>query len=143
MTEIIEQESETTPVPPPPPHKHRPSRVYQAAAWVAIVAGVVFIVGSIFVTGFVLGRHSGGGHGWQHRGHGEMSEMGPRVAPLMPWMRPDGPPPPPGSIGPGARPETRRSRPRRLRLNAPSPLRRKINSGPIMPARPWPARSDP
>jgi hypothetical protein len=28
------------PVPPPPPH---PERLYQAAAWVAIIAGVVLI----------------------------------------------------------------------------------------------------
>ena len=104
MTEIIEQEPETTPV-QPPLRRYRPPRVYRAAAWVAIAAGVVFIVGSIFFTGFVLGRNSGGGYGGHHRGHGEMSEMGPRFAPLMPWMRPDGPPPPPGSMGPGMRPE--------------------------------------
>jgi len=118
MTETLEQEPATAPVPPLPPHKRRPNRVYQAAAWVAIVAGVVFIVGSIFFTGFVLGRHSGGGNGWHHRGHGEMSEMGPRFAPLMPGMRPGGPmgpdrpdigpgmrPDGPGSMGPGMRPE--------------------------------------
>ena len=119
MTETLEKEPAATPVPPPPPRKHRPSRVYQAAAWVAIVAGMVFIVGSIFFTGFVLGRHSGGGPGGHDRGHSEMgprSEMGSRKAPLMPGMRPGGPmgsnmgpdgppPPPPGSMGPGMRPE--------------------------------------
>ena len=108
MTEILEQEPATTPVPPPRPHKHRPPRVYQAAAWVAIVAGVVFIVGAIFFTGFALGRHSGGGHGWHHR---DYSEMGPRVSQLMPGMRPGRPmgpeirPDEPGSMGPGMRPE--------------------------------------
>jgi len=119
MTETLEHEPTITPAPPPPPHKHRPNRVYQAAAWVAIVAGVVFIVGAIFFTGFALGRHSGGGHGGHHRGYGEMSEMGPRVAPLMPGMRPGGPmgpgrpdmgpgmrPDAPGSMGPDLRPET-------------------------------------
>jgi len=105
MTETLEQEPATTPDPSSPPHKRRPNRVYQAAAWVAIVAGLVFIVGAIFFTGFALGWDSGDGNGGHRRGHGEMSEMGPRVAPLMPWMRPDGPPPPPGSMGPGMRPE--------------------------------------
>jgi hypothetical protein len=102
MTETLEQEIATTPV--PPPHKSRPPRVYQAAAWVAIVAGVVFIVGAVFFTGFALGRHSGGGHGWQHRGH---SEMGPRMEPMMPGMRPGGPmgPEDMGPMGPGMRPE--------------------------------------
>jgi len=113
MTETLEQEPATTPV--PQPHKHRPPRVYRAAAWVAIVAGVVFIVGSIFFTGFALGRHGGGGFGGHHRGYGE---MGSRSAPLMPGMRPGGPmgpgrpdmgpgmrPDTPDSMGPGMRPE--------------------------------------
>lgn len=80
----------------------------------AIVAGVVFIVGAVFFTGFALGRHSDGGSGGHYRGHGD---MGPRSAPLMPGMRPGGPmgpmgpdmgrqgPPPPGSRDPGMRPE--------------------------------------
>ena len=109
MTETLELEPATPLV--PTARKHRPARVYQAAAWVAIVAGVVFIVGAIFFTGFTLGRHSGGGHGWHQRGH---SEMGPRIAPLMPGMRPGGQmgpdmrregPPRPDSMGPGMRPE--------------------------------------
>jgi hypothetical protein len=115
MTETLEQEPTTAPVPPPPPRKHRPNRVYQAAAWVAIVAGVVFIVSAIFFTGFALGRNSDGGFGGHHRGHGE---MGSRSAPLMPGMRPDRPmgpsrpdmgpgmrPDAPGSMGPDMRPE--------------------------------------
>ena len=60
-----------TPVagPYPPPYDRRPSRLTQVAAWVGIVAGVVFIVTVIFGTGFVLGAQSGGGH---HRGgHGD------------------------------------------------------------------------
>ena len=70
MTETPERVDEpatgpvdTLPPPPPaytePPHAHRPNRLYQAAAWVAIVAGVMFIVGAVFFTGFALGRHSG------------------------------------------------------------------------------------
>jgi len=35
------------------------------AAWVGIVAGVVFIVAVVFFSGFVIGAHSGG-----HRGVG-------------------------------------------------------------------------
>jgi len=117
MTETLEQEPATTPV-PSPPRKHRPNRVYQAAAWVAIVAGVVFIVSAIFFAGFTLGRNSDGGFGGHHRGYGE---MGSRSAPLMPGMRPDRPmgpmgpgrpdmgpgmrPDAPGSMGPGMRPE--------------------------------------
>src|SRR5690606_33346533 len=54
----------TLPPPPPPayvepPRAERPNRLFQAAAWVAIVAGVIFIVGAVFFTGFALGRHGG------------------------------------------------------------------------------------
>jgi hypothetical protein len=48
------------------------NRLYQAAAWVAIVAGTLFIIAVIFFTGFVLGRHSDGPgrfdrhHPWRH-----------------------------------------------------------------------------
>lgn len=95
-----------TPVALPPQQDRRPNRLYQAAAWVAIVAGVVFIVGAIFFAGFALGGGDGG-FGGHHRGHGEMS---PRSAPLMPGMRPGGPmgtdrPDGPGMIGPGMRPD--------------------------------------
>jgi hypothetical protein len=42
----------------------RRSRLTAVAAWVGIVAGVVFIVAVIFFSGFILGAHAGG-----HRGH--------------------------------------------------------------------------
>jgi hypothetical protein len=45
----------------------RTPRVFLGAAWVAIVAGIVFIVAVIFFTGYSLGRHSG--HGGYHHGH--------------------------------------------------------------------------
>ncbi|MCB0933180.1 MAG: hypothetical protein KDB71_14945 [Mycobacterium sp.] len=87
--------------------ERRPNRLNQAVAWVAIVAGVVFIVGSIFFTGFFLGRHgghAGGPAGGQARHH-ERAEMvrpmGP--PPGMPRMMGPGsdmPPPPPGQTGP-------------------------------------------
>jgi hypothetical protein len=47
----------------------RRSRLTAAAAWVGIVAGVVFIVAVIFFSGFILGKNAGG-----HRGgppHGD------------------------------------------------------------------------
>lgn len=118
MTETPDQVEEpaTSPVatlPPPPPQPGyvapvpvaaSPNRLYQAAAWVAIVAGTVFIVGAVFFTGFALGRHSGGG-GWHH-GDGENSQQfhhrgGPGMGPGMgPWgqMGPGGPGGPGGPV---------------------------------------------
>jgi hypothetical protein len=54
--------------PPPPAYAEQPrhSRLTAVAAWVGIVAGVVFIVAVIFFSGFVLGAHSGGHRGWGH-----------------------------------------------------------------------------
>ena len=100
----------TLPPPPPPPayteppRAHRPNWLYQAAAWVAIVAGVVFIVGAVFFTGFALGRHSGYDGGWRHhRGDDSQFERrgGPPMVPMMPMM-----PGPmmPGQGGPGSGP---------------------------------------
>jgi hypothetical protein len=82
--------------PPPPEYRRRPSRLNVVAAWVGIVAGVVFIVSIIFGTGFILGAHSSGGH---HRGDfgdrsGRMEiHQGP---PMGPMFRPG-----PGFIFPG------------------------------------------
>ena len=57
------------------------SRLGQAAAWVVIVAGVVFVVSVIFFWGLVLGWSSGSHYGW-HRGYygghdGSCPMMGP------------------------------------------------------------------
>lgn len=80
----------------------RPSRLNQVAAWVAIIAGIVFIVGSVFFTGFFLGRHSGGG--WHHsRGGPEMGfRGGPMMVPMMPGAGPSMGPR--GGMGPGMMP---------------------------------------
>ena len=67
----------------------RRSRATLAAAWVGIVAGVVFIVAVVFFSGFILGAHSGGPRGHAgprgdqgvavfHRGPPPMFPMGPR-----------------------------------------------------------------
>ncbi len=44
------------------PGSDRPNRLAQSAAWVGIVAGVVFIVAVIFFSGFFVGRQYGGGY---------------------------------------------------------------------------------
>jgi hypothetical protein len=89
--------------PPPGPYTAAPPlaarhvRLYQAAAWVVIVAGVVFVLAVVFFAGAELT-----GHGPQYRHHHGV------FAPDMPGG-PDAPPPyvvfpggpfPPGS-GPG------------------------------------------
>ncbi|MBU8807883.1 hypothetical protein [Mycolicibacterium goodii] len=96
-------ETAVSPTPAPvavAPRQH--SRVVQAAAWVGIVAGVVFIVAVVFGTGFVLGKNSGPGH--HHRGHDRPEIMmfhrgGP--PPMMPGQF--GPGGPGGQFGPGDR----------------------------------------
>ena len=100
--------SETTTdiVPPAAAVEHRrPNRLYQAAAWVAIVAGIVFIVGAVFVTGLVLGRH-GDGWGRHQYGGGQCpmtgrSMMGPGMGPGMMGPGMMGPDSGPGIMGPG------------------------------------------
>nr|WP_235677946.1 hypothetical protein [Mycolicibacterium sarraceniae] len=113
MTETPEQADEpatspvaTLPQPPeyvvPVPVATRPNRLYQAAAWVAIVAGTIFIVGAVFFTGFALGRHSGHGGGCHHhnRGDGDSQQWQHRGGPGGP-SGPSGPSGPGGPGGPG------------------------------------------
>ena len=95
------------PVAPSPayPEPPRQSRLTAVAAWVGIVAGVVFVVAVIFFSGFFLGAHSGGHRGWGHgdgdREFGIMHKGGP--PPMFP-MGPRGdferPFPPFGPGGP-------------------------------------------
>jgi hypothetical protein len=59
----------------------RPNRLGQVAAWVVIIAGVVFVVSTIFFWGLFLGWSSGAHYGW-HRGYyggrdGSCPMMGP------------------------------------------------------------------
>ncbi|MFN8228270.1 MAG: hypothetical protein U0R18_16305 [Mycobacterium sp.] len=76
MTETTEHTVDT-----PVAVERQPNRLYQIAAWVGIAAGTVFIVAVIFFSGFLLGRHSGGGHfGGHGSGHG-----GPGMMMDRPW----------------------------------------------------------
>ena len=108
-----------------PAAEHKSSKLNKVLAWVGIVAGIVFIVATIFFSGFILGAHSGGGHhGWHkhHRGQ-DSSEFreghhgmrggggggGGMWHPMFPggpgWQGPNGPgwqgPGGPGGQGPG------------------------------------------
>jgi hypothetical protein len=104
--------SESRPVGPPPalPPSARydgPSRLSQVAAWVVIVAGVVFIVAVIFFSGFFLGVHASGYHGYYRHGDGMEHQGGPdgMTGPEQSgmlggemWQRPGAPD---GMMGPG------------------------------------------
>ena len=87
------------------PEHHRPNRLYQVAAWVAIVAGSLLIVAVIFFAGFIVGKASDGGHG--HFGHHHGGMKIERSGPMGPMMPPGGPGqghmwPGPGNFGPGS-----------------------------------------
>jgi hypothetical protein len=83
----------------------RPSRLGQAAAAVGIVAGVVFIVGVVFFSGFFLGSRSeehrgpqvmrcemeGSGIGKGGMGPGGMGPMGPSQPPSSTSTSPTAP----------------------------------------------------
>jgi hypothetical protein len=105
----VTSEATTGPVASPPPPVHQPTyaqtpppayapveqprhnRLNVVAAWVGIVAGVVFIVTLIFGTGYFLGARSGDHHGdgrgpnsmmFQHSAPGQpplLFPMGPRA----------------------------------------------------------------
>jgi hypothetical protein len=102
MSETPEHPTSTTPPAAEPARPSKQNRVTQAAAWVGILAGVVFIVAVIFGTGFMLGAHSGhggrGGHGGFDRHHGMMFHRdGPPMGPWGQFERP-------GPGGPGSQP---------------------------------------
>ncbi|VAZ80801.1 hypothetical protein LAUMK4_05155 [Mycobacterium persicum] len=96
------------PPPPPalPPAPHQTPKVFKAAAWVAIAAGIVFIVAVIFFTGFRLGMqsgHGGYGHHRHHKPHAMMHRMGgPNGG--VPAVSPGGPAQVPSSVAPATTP---------------------------------------
>jgi hypothetical protein len=108
MTETHQnQDTAATPI-------HRPddgggNRLYRALAWVGIVAGSLFIVATVFFSGYVIGKYSGGGphHGPHrvlltpfHKGMGPGDRMGP-----------DGQRGRDGQMGPGEGPRSARLTP--------------------------------
>lgn len=98
MSETPESRTEPTAV-ATAPRWDRTNRLSQVAAWVGIVAGVLFIVAVVFFSGFFIG--SGGYFGCDHRGDGYWTYYhgGPPVGPGM--MGPYGPIGPGGMMGPG------------------------------------------
>lgn len=102
----MSQTPEPTTPPAAPPVEQKPYWVYRLAAWVAIVAGVVFIVSSIFVAGVyasggMRGHHCHRGHhgphhgAMFHKGFHEGFHHGPHRGP-----GPMAPPPGPEGAGP-------------------------------------------
>src|SRR5690349_14697187 len=81
----------------------RSGRLNAVAAWVGIVAGVVFIVAVVFFSGFFLGAHSGGHRGGWHHGDGDREfgiiHQGP--PPMFPMGPPRGEFERPFPMGPG------------------------------------------
>jgi hypothetical protein len=59
-------------------HRHQPSRLNQALAWVGIVAGGLFVVGAIFFSGYFLNysehMHMNMNMGMSHAGMGNESK---------------------------------------------------------------------
>ena len=66
----------------------RPSRLNQTLAWVGIIAGGLFIVGVVFVSGVYAGMVTDGYHGW-HRGS-PVGQNGPGGSMQCPMMRQGG-----------------------------------------------------
>lgn len=95
--------------------ERRPSRAVQAAAWVGIVAGTVFVIAVIFFSGFILGKQAdGGGRGSDGPRHQhEMMFRDGQAGPPMFRQGPGGDGPGPGGIGPAQQPPTPPSPPAR------------------------------
>ena len=105
--------------------ERRRARLTAVAAWVGIVAGVVFIVAVIFFSGFVLGAHSGGGHRGGHHGGGdrEFGEMHRGGPPMFPM----------GPMGPGPRGGFERQGPGGPGVQPPEPSQPPTTSAPARP----------
>lgn len=61
---------------PPDPAVIKPYWLYRLAAWVAIVAGAVFIAAVIFFSGAILTHHGHHGHHFHHKMHHAMFHPG-------------------------------------------------------------------
>ena len=88
----------------------RPNGLYRALAWVGIVAGSLFIVATLFFSGFILGKQSDGGGHRGCPGHHRML-----VKPAEAGMKPDRP----GQQGQG--PRSARLAPPTASVAPPSP----------------------
>lgn len=95
------------------PHPGRPGPLYRALAWVGIVAGSLFIVATVFFSGYVLGKNSDAG---SHHGPNRML-----LTPFHKGMGPDGPMGPGDRMGPGEGPRSARLTPPSVSSVAPSP----------------------
>src|SRR5690349_19746255 len=85
-----------------PRESHSSGQTAAILLWVGIAAGVVFIVAVVFFSGFLIGRHSGGGSFFDGDRDGGPGMMWPsRVGPYGPGMMG-----PNGSWGPGWQPST-------------------------------------
>ena len=90
---------------PPPaypaalPHEAEHTRLYRAAAWVVIVAGILFVLAVVFFAG---ARFAGSGQPYRHHHHGMFGPDGPPPD-GPPWVVFPGGPFPPGT-GPGGSP---------------------------------------
>ncbi len=89
----------------------RPNGLYRALALVGIAAGSLFIVATIFFSGYVLGKHSDRG---SHHGPHRML-----LTPFHKGMGPGGPMGPGGRIGPDGQMAPGEG-PRSARLTPPS-----------------------
>jgi len=59
-----------------PAAEHKSGKTHTILAWVGIIAGSVFIVATIFFSGFFMGAHAGGcHHGWHKHHHGKDSSQ--------------------------------------------------------------------
>lgn len=106
MTDSPEPRAETTTATEHSPRwdkRRGPNRLFSVAAFVVIVAGVVFIFAVVFWTGLIIGSHSGGGYGRHHGGqqggphHSAFWQHGPKGPGQWPGYGPPG-------MGPSATP---------------------------------------